>query len=171
MLAALASCSPEKQEQFYRLHNCHGDKLSRPLGIFETNVLPCGGNDAHGHVANQGGLFLLGARFNSSCTPNVNNHWDAAQGQIIFRAVRDILPGEELCIGYGELLAKRDDRRKGLRTKFNFECRCEACVLEGQALIESDTRREILHMLYSTHLQGMCQDPMEGIGEVSLFLK
>lgn len=167
MLAALASCTPHERQQFYELHNCHGDKLSRALGIFETNVLPCGGNDAHGHVANQGGIFLVGARFNSSCVPNVNNRWETERGQIVFRAVRDITPGEELCVGYGKLLAGRDERREELHRKFNFKCLCEACALEGQALAESDMRRETLNALYSAHMQGLCEDPMEGIGEVS----
>lgn len=168
VLAALASCTSFEQEQFYQLHNCHGDKYPQALGIFETNVLPCGGNDAHGHVANLGGLFLLGARFNSSCVPNVNNRWDPERGQIVFRAVRDIYPGEELCIGYGKLLAKREERREELRAKFAFDCLCEACALEGRELAESDMRRETLNALYTAHMQGLCNDPMEGIGEVNI---
>lgn len=166
MLAALARCTPAQQTQFFRLHNCHGARYPAALGIFETNVLPCGGNDAHGHVAQRGGLFLLAARFNSSCVPNVNNHWDAARGVLVFRALRDIAQGEELCLGYGKLLARRDERRAELRAKFGFECACEACSLQGKALAESDTRRECLAMIYNAHLKGMYDDPMECVGEV-----
>ena len=137
------------------------------LGIFETNVLPCGSNDANGHVAQRGGVFLFAARFNSSCVPNVNNRWVPERGQVVFRALRDISPGEELCIGYGKLLATRGERREELRRKFNFECQCEACAQEGQALAESDERRRTLSELYSTHMQqGRGDDPMQGIGEV-----
>lgn len=171
VLAALASCTSIEREQFYQLHNCHKNRYPTALGIFETNVLPCGGNDAHGHVANQGGIFLLGARFNSSCVPNVNNRWDSERGQIVFRAVRDISPGEELCIGYGKLLARRDDRREELKKKFDFACLCEACDLEEYALAASDERRETLNELYSSHMQGLCDDPMEGIGEAMLALR
>ena len=166
VLSALASCPMEQQKEFYRLHNCHVGRYPTALGIFETNVLPCGENDAHGHIAKQGGLFLVGSRFNSSCVPNVNNHWDAARRQLVFRALRDIEVGEELCLGYGKLLAKREERRAELRRKFGFECRCEVCSLEGKALAESDTRRECLGMLYGAHLQGMYDEPMEGISEV-----
>lgn len=167
VLSALKQCTPEQQAQFYNLDNCHTKRYPLALGIFETNVLPCGGNDAHGHTAAQGGLFLLGARFNSSCVPNVNNHWDAREGRLVFRAVRDIAPGEEMCLGYCKLLAKRDERRAVLQERFGFECRCEACELEGAALEESDARRECLGLLYDAHFKGQYSDPMEGIGEVS----
>ncbi len=99
----------------------------------------------------------------------MNNRWDSGRGQVVFRALRDIVPGEELCIGYGKLLASRDERREELKRKFNFDCRCEACALEGQALEESDERREVLHELYSAHMnQAICDDPMQGIGEVRI---
>lgn len=159
VLAALAQCSVEQQVAFFRLHNCHGRRYAQALGIFETNVLPCGSNDAHGHVAQRGGIFLTGARFNHSCVPNVNNHWDAARGQLVFRALRDIEAGEELCLSYGRLLAKRSERRAELRAKFGFECACEACSLEGKALAASEARRECLAMLYSAHLRGSYGDP------------
>jgi len=171
ILAALSQCTAEQQREFFRLHNCHGGRYAQALGIFETNVLPCGGNDAHGHVAQQGGIFLTGARFNHSCVPNVNNHWDAARGQLVFRALRDIEGGEELCLGYGRLLAKRDERRTELRAKFGFECACEACVLEGKALAASDARRECLATMYSAHLRGSYGDPFEGVGEAVLALR
>lgn len=167
ILEALSSRAPFERERFYQLHNCHGSRYPTALGIFETNVLPCGSNDTHGHVAQQGGVFLFAARFNSSCSPNVNNRWDPERGQVVFRALRDISPGEELCIGYGKLLATRAERREELRRKFNFKCQCEVCALEGQALEESDERRTTLHELYSAHMQGSIgDDPMQGIGEV-----
>ncbi|KAI0090418.1 hypothetical protein BDY19DRAFT_940095 [Irpex rosettiformis] len=172
VLAALALCTPYEQESFYRLHNCHGSRYPAELGIFETNVLPCGSNDTHGHIAQQGGIFLFAARFNSSCVPNVNNRWDPDRGQVVFRALRDISPGEELSIGYGKLLATRDERREELKRKFNFKCRCEACALEGQALAFSDERRQVLHELYSAHMQEAAgDDPMQGIGEAMFALK
>lgn len=168
VLAALAQCTPEQQQQFYSLHNCHIKRFQLAQGIFETNVLPCGGNDAHGHIAAQGGLFLTGARFNSSCVPNVNNRWDARAQLLVFRAVRDIEAGEEMCLGYGKLLATRDERRVEMREKFGFECQCEACSLDGAALEESDARRECLGLLYDAHLKGEYKDPLEGIGEVKV---
>ncbi|PSS32132.1 hypothetical protein PHLCEN_2v2088 [Hermanssonia centrifuga] len=168
VLSALAECTAVQREQFYSLYNCHADTLPAELGIFETNVLPCGGNDAHGHVAKLGGVFLFGSRFNSSCKPNVNNRWDGGTREVVFRAVRDIEVGEELCIGYGSLLAKRDERREELWRKFKFECRCEACMLQDQDLADSDTRRECLQILFREHSKRLRGDPMEGIGEVCI---
>ncbi|KAI0346653.1 SET domain-containing protein [Trametopsis cervina] len=171
VLSALASCTPLEQSLFYQLHNCHGARYPRELGIFETNVLPCGSNDSHGHVAAQGGLFLFAARFNSSCAPNLTNRWDADRGVVVLRALRDIAPGEELCIGYGNLLASRASRREELRRKFGFKCACDACALEGQELEESDERRRVLNQLYAAHTQGLCEDPIEGIGQAMLALQ
>ena len=168
VLGALARCTPAQRAAFYALSpGGHAGRHPAALAVFETNVLPCGGNDAHGHVAARGGLFLLGARFNSSCVPNVNNHWDATRGLLVFRALRDVEPGEELCLAYGKLLATRDERRAEMRAKFGFECQCEACSLTGKALAESDARRECLGSIYASHLQGAYGDPMEGLGEVS----
>ncbi|KAI0694026.1 hypothetical protein BC835DRAFT_1033159 [Cytidiella melzeri] len=174
VLASLSSCTPIEREHFYSLHNCHGPrKYPRELGIFETNVLPCGSNDAHGHVAQQGGVFLFAARFNSSCVPNVNNRWDPERGQVVFRALRDIAPGEELCIGYGKLLATREERRAEMKRKFRFECQCEGCALEGEALEESDRRRRTLYELYGEHMRDGIdgEDPMQGISEVMFALR
>ncbi|KAI0683010.1 hypothetical protein BC835DRAFT_1473614 [Cytidiella melzeri] len=114
VLASLFLCTPIEREHFYSLHNCHGPrKYPCELGIFETNVLPCGSNNAHGHVAQQGGVFLFAARFNLLCVPN--------RGQVVICALRDIAPGEELCIGYGKLLATREERRAEMKRKFWFE--------------------------------------------------
>ena len=75
--AALAACSSEARDAFYQLHNCHSKQKCAPaLGTFETNVLPCGGNDAHGHVAQLGGIFVTAARANASCVPPL---WAARQ--------------------------------------------------------------------------------------------
>ncbi|GJE85144.1 SET domain-containing protein [Phanerochaete sordida] len=168
--AALAQCPPEAQHAFWELHNCHPARGSA-LGTFETNVLPCGANDAHGRVAPRGGVFATAARLNHGCAPNVNNAWDAARGVLVLRALRDIAAGEELTLGYGALLARREDRRAELRAKFGFECACEVCVLEGKARAASDARRECLAALYGAHLQGAYGDPFDGVGEAALALR
>ncbi|KAI0694404.1 hypothetical protein BC835DRAFT_1486268, partial [Cytidiella melzeri] len=136
VLASLSSCTPIERKHFYSLHNCHRPrKYLRELGIFETNVLPCRSNDAHGHVAQQGGMFLFAARFNASCVPNVNNHWDPECGKVVFRALRDIAPGEELCIGYGKLLATQEERRAEMKRKFWFESQCKGCRFRPSCLL------------------------------------
>ena len=170
VLSALATCTTEERYQFYDLANCRvGDGRAVEWGIFETNVLPCGPKDAKsGHAAAQGGIFLLGSRLNSSCAPNVNNNWDEETRRLVFRAVRDIAVGEELCIAYGNALAGRDERRAELETKFGFVCRCEACLLDGEALQQSNYRRTCLNEMYREHIRGLSGDPMEILGEVSV---
>ncbi|KAL4246464.1 SET domain-containing protein [Abortiporus biennis] len=147
-MSALSRCSKPQQDDFFSLHNCFGDALPPALGIFETNALPCGENDVHGDIAMKGGLFLIGSRFNSSCTPNVNNHWDEKNGKEVFRAIRDIEKGEEMCIG------------------------CEACLLTGKELEESDARRETIELIMTAHSARLSSfNPLEAIGEVAIALK
>jgi len=51
------------------------------------------------------GLFLLGSKFNHSCIPNVMFYptHEYHLNVLKFRALRDILPGEELVISYTRL--------------------------------------------------------------------
>jgi len=143
---ALKKCSRAEQQEFLSLHNCHKRRLpSEPLrGTFETNCWPCGDNGGGFGAANTGGLFLISSRFNSSCTPNINNRWNDTTGVLEFRAVRSISVGEELCAGYGNLVADRDERQQELKQKFGFDCACEACTLVGEELGQSNMRRTAL---------------------------
>lgn len=168
VIFAISKCTPVQREGFYGLYSCHSD-FPRELGIFETNVLPCGTNDAKtSRAAVKGGIFLLGSRFNSSCMPNTNNNWDAESEELVFRAIKDVRAGDELCIAYGNVLAAREKRQAEMKRKFGFVCKCEACMLSGIELEESDYRRECLGGMYRDHVQGTVEDPMESLGEVCL---
>jgi len=103
------------------------------VGRFMTNALPC---DDDRHSA---GLFLQGARFNSSCTPNVHQHWNGTHMQ--FRAVANILPGQELFICYNirDLLCPQSERQAKIQRSGGYECKCVACL--ATATNESDQRR------------------------------
>ena len=171
ILAALSNCTLEQREEFYQLYNRHADSgdIPRERGILDTNVLPYGTNEVKrgNEPQERHGLFLLASRLNSSCVPNVHQTWDDETGQLVFRATRNLLPGEELCIAYGDTLADREERRKELQEKFGFVCVCEACTLSGQALEESNFRRACLGgMLRDYDVQGVDGDPMQGLGEV-----
>ena len=149
VLAALSAHSDADQRQYFSLANAWRGTVPPPLGIFQTNVLPCGDNDAsRGAAADTGAIFLLGSRFNSSCQPNVNNYWDARTQKITFWATRAIAAGEELCICYGDELAPREDRRRRLESAFRFVCGCVACSREGAGLRASDERRVAIARLY-----------------------
>ena len=138
----------DEKHQFLDLTNCHKGKLPPLVGIFQTNVLPCGNNGTHGEIASKGGLFLQGSRFNSSCVPNVNNYWNERRQVIGFRALRNIAEGEELCISYTSEMKSRDSRKLMLRKNFGFECHCAACSLSGDELRASDHRRTTLDSLH-----------------------
>jgi hypothetical protein len=121
------------RQQFSDLQISHRFGVYTPnVGRFLTNALPCDDN------VNAAGLFLLGARFNSSCTPNVHQHWD---GQLMeFRAMMDIPCGRELFICYNirDLLFPRSERRKKIEKSCGFECQCPRCLEQSW---ESDERR------------------------------
>ncbi|MEY3481146.1 MAG: hypothetical protein RIQ71_1921 [Verrucomicrobiota bacterium] len=87
------------------------------------------------------GLFPLGSLFNHSCLPNCTYVNEGAQ--LVFRLLRPVSEGEELCVNYTELYAARDERRAELLAGKSFECRCRRCTLspagdEEQRLIGAE---------------------------------
>ncbi len=72
------------------------------------------------------GLFPLGAIFNHSCLPNCT--YTNEGPQLVFRLLRPVREGEELCVNYTELYAARDERRAELQVSKSFECRCRRCT-------------------------------------------
>jgi len=150
IFTSLTQLDKNGKREFLKLHNCHAGESSIPFrGIFETNCLPLGDNSLfEGHVASTAGIFLVCSRFNSSCTPNVNNYWDGESEQEMMFALRDILEGEELCICYSNFTQPRAERMENLQRKFGFPCTCEACSLTGAELEESDSRRQELADLW-----------------------
>jgi hypothetical protein len=85
-------------------------------------------------------VFLLTARINHSCVPNVKISYNELRGAMTAYAFRDIEAGEELTISYLEdqasddgektIYLKRADRQKLLWHKWGFECTCRACADE-----------------------------------------
>jgi hypothetical protein len=74
------------------------------------------------------GVYLVAANFNHSCQPNVTHEPDD-EGRMVFRALRDIEPGEECCVVYFDLkeYATVEERRAALEDMFQFVCMCERC--------------------------------------------
>lgn len=164
ILKALSPKTTTEKKQFLELTNCHVGSKHPFVGIFDSNAFPCGEKG----VATKAGLFLQGARFNSSCVPNTNSFWNDEKGVMEFWAIRDIKKGEELCIWYNMGFDKRKDRVATLQRKFGFQCRCAACSLTGDELKASDDRRAALGelkdalALYGSHpaagLKKVCQN-------------
>ncbi|OBZ67855.1 SET domain-containing protein 5 [Grifola frondosa] len=179
ILNALAQRTRDEQRDFFALYNAR--KSSGPgqpallpaLGIFETNALPCDDDDSavrRRGKSDRDGVFLLGARLNHSCAPNVARSWDSCARTMTFRALRDISAGEELCVNYVDVLGTRAQRAEELKGAFGFLCACEECASEGEALKESDRRRAAVRRLFEE--VGMCgREPTLGMRKVKIALR
>ena len=74
------------------------------------------------------GIFPLASLFNHSCDPNVFRY---SLGDIlVFRAARDIQPGEELFISYipNEVLCEPRRIRRDFLGDRDFTCSCQKCM-------------------------------------------
>ncbi|KAM5543459.1 hypothetical protein V8D89_002710 [Ganoderma adspersum] len=172
VLAALSALSDADQRQYFSLANARRGRAPPPIGIFETNALPCGDNDpSRGAAADSAAIFLLGSRFNSSCQPNVSNYWDERMQKITFWATRASAVGEELCIGYSACLVVREERRRWLQAAFGFVCRCAACEREGAELRASDERRVAIARLYQEVDECRDNNPAVGVRKVKTALR
>ena len=161
IMAALAHRTREEQRQYFALSNAY--KYPRPghgallpaLGIFETNAFPCDTSEPSENIPRHAhepadGVFLRAARFNHSCRPNVAHTWDVAAREMVFRALRDIAHGEELCVNYEgvDVLGTRKQRRAEALEAFGFVCACDACALEEEEGEERDRRRSAVRRLF-----------------------
>ncbi|PCH35105.1 hypothetical protein WOLCODRAFT_106983 [Wolfiporia cocos MD-104 SS10] len=89
---------------------------------------------------------------------------------MVFRALREIAPGEELCVNYIDLLATRDERRGVLQQHFGFTCICSVCTSEGECLAESDRRRATLRRLYDEAATCL-NEPTLGMRKIKIALR
>ncbi|KAI0326126.1 SET domain-containing protein [Cubamyces sp. BRFM 1775] len=177
VMSALSQCTRDEQRQYFNLANAYktprmGKRALLPaLGIFETNALPCGkAKGTGGGGTRRAGIFLLAARLNHSCQPNLARWWDEGAQRMTFRALRDIAEGDELCMNYVDVLGTKAQRMEELRTAFGFECVCEACALVGEELLESDRRRAAIRRLFEE--VGVCgNEPTLGLRKVKLALR
>lgn len=168
VLGALAKCTREEQCQYFSLANSYRTKYLPAVAIFETNFLLLGRSMSQPSSKQEdaAGIFILGSRFNSSCTPNVSKTWDDLRRVMVFRTLRDVVEGEELCFNYCDVLAEREQRQAELSGEFGFDCVCDACRLEGEEAAESDKRRSTIARLFEE--VGCCgKEPTLGIRKAS----
>lgn len=126
---------------FYALHNIHGNRHTRELGIARTNGLPLGAD------ASEGGIFLEASRINHSCKHNAQNTWNSELGQITIHAIRDVEAGEEITISYLAVSATYVAAQAQLRSVFGFTCACERCSLPEAERDRSDVRLQRISYL------------------------
>ncbi|GAA5875535.1 hypothetical protein JCM16303_000660 [Sporobolomyces ruberrimus] len=133
---AYAKLSDQAKREYDSLYIAHPQRhFRKALAVFKTNAMQLG---AGGRKA---GIFLNGARFNHSCTPNCHRAWDEQNGVEWFIAMEDIKAGTELTISYAEVRVPKEQRQNTLQRHFGFVCTCKACSLGPEETLESDARR------------------------------
>ncbi|CAJ1339035.1 unnamed protein product, partial [Effrenium voratum] len=143
--------SEESRAQVWDLHDACLSKPEKSLeGILFTN---CIGRDQS--VRFDAALCLNLSRFNHSCSPNLEQSWDADAGQVRLVAAEPIEPGQELFTHYVELREVRQERRQRLQESYGFSCECSACQAHSE---DSDRRRKEMMRLKEIIAQDM-QNP------------
>lgn len=62
---------------------------------------------------------------NHSCSPNCVVVFNGKR--IMIKKLRNLKEGEEPLISYCEMLSKRSDRQKYLKSNYYFKCKCKRC--------------------------------------------
>lgn len=170
--AAVRKLSPALQNIFYSFSDKntfgHAAQPKTIQGIVDTNGLPMG-DQIGGNIPSSAGMYALMCRYalsfsvssgififrlnsdicyyrlNHSCRPNVHHQWNSRLKKQTIHCIRPISPGEELVTAYFNCSGlERSERQKLQKSKWNFNCSCERCLLSEEALVASDTRaREI----------------------------
>ncbi|KAF5630309.1 n-lysine methyltransferase SMYD2 [Fusarium sp. NRRL 52700] len=84
------------------------------------------------------GLWIRASYTNHSCIPNAKK--DFVGDLIIFRAIRRIAAGEEITHSYDDS-SDFEVRKANIRRTWNFECRCQLCLVEGAEIEDIRERR------------------------------
>jgi len=101
------------------------------------------------------------SRFNHSCEPNCEISWDNRLKEEHVYASRAIEQGEELCIGYVDIIAPAADRQQDLKQSFGFQCACSVC--SNGLNPDSDERRSRLRELWQQLEREGPDDPDDGL--------
>ncbi|XP_053604845.1 histone-lysine N-trimethyltransferase SMYD5 [Plodia interpunctella] len=76
------------------------------------------------------GLYQLQSASNHSCEPNAESSFPYGNHRIQLKALKPIMPGEEICISYLDecaLQRSRHSRQKELAQNYLFVCWCDRC--------------------------------------------
>ncbi|KAL0575781.1 hypothetical protein V5O48_006200 [Marasmius crinis-equi] len=152
--SGLGSCAPIDQlldskvrSSVMRLTDVHARGDATLEGIIRTNGLEfeLGSRKCVG-------VFLDTSRVNHSCGPNALWRWDPTSFSITLEAVRPISAGSEITIPYIDCLQPRAERRKQLKSLYQFDCYCQHCDIhwsEPNAAAKSDMNRKELREFWS----------------------
>ncbi|KAF4495035.1 N-lysine methyltransferase SMYD2 [Fusarium agapanthi] len=143
--------NPSQVEKVLSLHGDYdglGRKLEQVDGspvidtfqvhdVIQRNAFSLGQQTEDEDVSNAStGLWIRASYINHSCIPNTEK--DFVGDLIIFCAIRRIAAGEEITHSYDES-SGYEARNANIRRTWNFECRCQLCLVEGA---ERDDVRE-----------------------------
>lgn len=140
-LTANVSRFEEDQLELYRQLHAHYEALQEEYDeelpvVSETMFLKlscayqCNGfslwNASNKEVAS--GMFGTAAMVNHNCTPNIKKYFHGRE--LLFRTIRPVAAGEQLCLSYVDTKLALNLRQWRLSTQYFFECRCQRCINE-----------------------------------------
>jgi Leucine-rich repeat (LRR) protein len=143
--AALATLNEEQRQMFYSLAVAKHREQSAH-GIWLSNAYL-----TDRHPTQRTGIFHLISRFNHACCPVAHIAWNPTIKRMTVHALEDIPAEAEITVAYfstGEGGARAAWKAR-LQREFGFECTCSLCMLEGDALAQSDARQERIAELRS----------------------
>jgi hypothetical protein len=109
-----------------QIHLLHHQLLYNSFSL--AGVVGGAGDDGFRRAGS--GLYPAASLLNHSCWPNAFGAVLPGLGQeqrMVVRALRDIAPGEEVCVAYVQTISPRAARKKLLWETFEFLCRCDRC--------------------------------------------
>lgn len=126
-------------DALYSRCNCGKTRCTETplMKIFEVNSF-----DANEHNLTVDGapqIYLTASRMNHDCIPNTARGYTEEQ-YIVFRAIRDILPGQEITTDYVGALGSTKYRQERTLKMWGFVCKCLSCIASRTFSIEF-TRR------------------------------
>lgn len=139
--SAVEALGDAERSSFFGLCNGHGERFGSAKtvqAIWLTNAYPIGDGEQ--------AIFPVAARMNHACRPVAFHRWDASTQTHRVTATQPIAKGDELTVCYCKE-GTRDERRAFLQSAFGFCCSCEACLLSGAELAQSDVRQQRLQAL------------------------
>ncbi|XP_026748892.1 histone-lysine N-trimethyltransferase SMYD5 [Galleria mellonella] len=80
------------------------------------------------------GLYQLQSSCNHSCVPNAESSFPYGNHRLQLKALKTIMPGDEICISYLDecsLQRSRHSRQKELAQNYLFVCWCERCSAQS----------------------------------------
>lgn len=135
--------SDNENEDYFSLHAYSKSSLlcqyTKVLDIFRTNAYPT--------ITNNAGIFPIISRINHDCNPNVHYNFNHNSNRSTIYSIRDISKDKEITNSYISLFLPRHERQNYLLENFGFKCNCSVCMKQGNDLIDSDNRRNLLMML------------------------